>query len=155
MKYVQRLSGLLAALLIAVAAAGCGEADNPIDPSPIPPPTGPAELQTVDLRAGEGAELSAGQTIVVHYTLWRFDPNGTDFKGQQLESTRTLGQPLQRPLTTTSLIEGWVRGLPGMRVGGIRRLIIPPSLAYGSTGSQSIRPNEWIVFEIELLAIVA
>ncbi|MBA3949205.1 MAG: FKBP-type peptidyl-prolyl cis-trans isomerase [Acidobacteria bacterium] len=136
---------LLTLVVLAAGAAACGS------DSPTAPPTfvGPAELQITDLTVGTGATVAAGQTINVNYALWLYDPNGPNLKGTQI--------PSQTPLTVTlspgGIIQGWIQGVPGMKVGGIRRLLIPPSLAYGASGSGPIPPNAWIVFDIELLAI--
>lgn len=137
------LTRVMLGLVIAAGVAAC-ESDSPT----APPPQGPAELQIVDLRAGTGATLAAGQLISVNYELWLYDPTGTDSKGRRLQ-----GGPFQTRLQNGAVIQGWVQGLPGMKVGGLRRLIIPPSLAYGSTGQGEIPPNAWIVFEVELLAV--
>ena len=136
---------LLTLFFLVAGAAACGS-DSPTAP---PVFVGPAELQVTDLTVGTGATLAAGQTMTANYGLWLYDPSGTDLKGAQID-----GGSITRALTTANLIEGWVVGLPGMKVGGIRRLLIPPSLAYGATGSGPIPPNAWIVFDIELLAIV-
>lgn len=137
---------LVAVLALAAGVAACDSgADSPTQP---PVFVGPAELQITDVRVGTGATLVAGQVITANYALWLYDPAGVDLKGTQLQA----GQVTARALTTANLIPGWVQGLPGMKVGGIRRLIIPPSLAYGSTGQGSIPPNAWLVFDVELLS---
>jgi FKBP-type peptidyl-prolyl cis-trans isomerase len=132
------------------AAAGCGEGVT----SPITF-VGPANLVVTDLRLGDGAVLAVGQTATVHYKLWLYDPTGSELKGQLLEDSRLGGPPAGYPLRIVAgqIIQGWVEGVPGMKVGGQRRLIIPPALAYGSTGSGGIPPNAWLVFDIELLAV--
>ena len=147
MTAVKTVIRLLSLIVLAAGAAACDRGTD----SPTQPPVfvGPAELQITDLRAGTGATLVAGQTITANYALWLYDPTGTDFKGTAIASGQQLPPTA---LNTNNLIPGWVQGLPGMRVGGIRRLIIPPSLAYGSTGNGPIPPNAWIVFEVELLS---
>jgi FKBP-type peptidyl-prolyl cis-trans isomerase FkpA len=138
-----------AVAVVAATAAGCsGDSDDtPTQPS-TPPPTGPSTLQITDLTVGEGAEAVNGKTAFVTYALWRFDPNGGDLKGEALDANT-----FSWLIGGTSAIVGMSQGVQGMKVGGKRRLIIPPSLAYGSVGNGPIRPNEWIVFEIDLLAI--
>ena len=143
---------LIRSLSLIVLAAGAAACDGGTD-SPTQPPVfvGPAELQVTDLRAGTGATVMAGQTISVGYALWLYDPTGTDSKGTQIQ----VNSPLNVTLATPGIIAGWVQGVPGMKVGGIRRLIIPPSLAYGANGAPPDIPgNAWTVFEIEVLAIV-
>lgn len=137
-------------LTLVVLAAGVAACNGGSD-SPTAPPTfvGPAELQITDLTVGTGATLAAGQVFTANYALWLYSPTAVDFKGTSIGA----GQLPPTALTTTNLIAGWVQGLPGMRVGGIRRLVIPPSLAYGSTGQGQIPPNAWLVFDVELLAI--
>lgn len=143
-------------LAITVAACSGDSDDSPTQPS-TPPPTGPSTLQQTDLTVGEGAEATAGKGVIIHYILWRYDPNGADSKGEQLQSSYQLGQTYPFVLGSTQAIVGMSQGVTGMRVGGKRRLVIPPSLAYGSTGISSggitIRPNEWVVFEVELLSV--
>ena len=137
---------LVAVLALAAGVAAC-DSDSPTQP---PVFVGPAELQIIDVRAGTGATVVAGQRVNVGYGVWLYDPSGTDSKGTQIPSP----SPATVTLASGSLIEGWVQGVPGMKVGGLRRLIVPPSLAYGSTGQNQIPPNAWLVFDIEVLAIV-
>ncbi len=88
----------------------------------------------------------------VNYTGWLYDPASVDGKGRQFDSN--AGRGLFNFLVgSNGVIAGWNRGVPGMRTGGIRRLVIPPELAYGSTGSGPIPPNATIVFDIELVAV--
>lgn len=138
----------------ASACGGDGDSNNsPTEPTPTPP-TGPATLQITDLIVGEGTEAANGRTGLINYALWHFDPNGADQKGAGVETG-----PFSWVIGGNGAIAGLSQGVLGMRVGGRRRLVIPPSLAYGSTGSRDqlgryvILPNEWIVFEFELLGI--
>jgi FKBP-type peptidyl-prolyl cis-trans isomerase FkpA len=134
----------------AATAAACGGSesdDSPTEPTP-PAPTGPSTLQITDITVGEGTEAVAAKTVFITYSLWRFDPNGGDLKGEALESG-----PYSWLLGSNQTIAGMNQGTLGMKVGGKRRLIIPPSLAYGAQGNGRIRPNEWLVFEIDLLAV--
>lgn len=138
-------------VLSLVFAAGCN-GEGPTSPITF---VGPPNLVVTDLRVGEGATLALGQTARVHYTLWLFDPRGGDSKGTLIEDSRLggglTGVPI--PITAGTVIQGWVDGMPGMKVGGLRRLVIPPSLAFGTTGSQQIPPNSWLIFDIELIGI--
>jgi len=156
---MMRRVALLACL---VGLAACSHTTKPASttvadsaaPSPKPTvsvPSGPppANLVVKDLVVGTGAEAIAGKSIVVHYVGVHY----TD--GKQFDSSWDSGQPLG-PFTLGSgaVIPGWDQGLVGMRVGGIRELIIPPSLAYGSNGySPTIKPNETLVFVVDLLRV--
>ncbi len=127
-----------------IATAGC-RAKNPAAPD--------VTLYANDLVVGTGATLAAGQTFTVNYTGWIYDVNQPDHKGTQFTTTTGSG-PQQFLLLQGQLIEGWYLGLPGMNVGGTRRLEIPPELAYGVTGvSGTIPSNATLVFDIELLSI--
>lgn len=91
---------------------------------------------------------------VVHYTLWLYNPAGADSKGTRLQSSRDAGTPYSFRLGANAVIPGFEQSVTGMKVGGLRRAIVPPALAYGSQGSgTAIPPNTWLVFEIELLAV--
>jgi FKBP-type peptidyl-prolyl cis-trans isomerase len=138
------------AFAAATAAACSGDSDDsPTEPT-TPPPQGPATLQITDLTVGEGTEATNGRTAFISYALWNFDPNGADQKGTAIPSGT-----FSWVVGSNQSIAGMNQGILGMKVGGKRRLVVPPSLAYGSAGSSPyIRPNEWIVFEVELLSVV-
>jgi FKBP-type peptidyl-prolyl cis-trans isomerase FkpA len=115
-------------------------------------PTHFAEFSQLDLSVGTGAEAASGRVLTVHYTGWLYNQEEEDNKGAQFDSSRE-GEPFRFQLGAGQVISGWDRGLTGMRVGGIRRLVIPPSLAYGDTRNGQIPPNATLVFDIELLAV--
>jgi FKBP-type peptidyl-prolyl cis-trans isomerase len=103
-------------------------------------------LQKVDLKEGTGDEVKPGATVTAHYT------GAVASTGKIFESSKDSGQPATFPLG--NVIKGWQEGVPGMKVGGTRRLIIPASLAYGEAGSPpKIGPNEPLVFDIELISV--
>jgi len=103
------------------------------------------QLQKIDLKVGEGAEVKSGDTITVHY-------KGTIAQtGVKFDSSYDRGEPITFALS--GVIKGWQDGVPGMKVGGKRRLIIPAADAYGAQAAGSIPANSDLVFEIELLAI--
>jgi len=103
------------------------------------------ELVKEDLIVGEGAEAEVGKLLTVDYTGWLED--GTEF------DSSIGGQPFQFTLGQGKVIKGWDEGVVGMKVGGKRKLIIPPDLAYGESGSGSIPPNATLTFQVELLAV--
>jgi peptidylprolyl isomerase len=104
------------------------------------------ELQIIDTTPGDGAEVPAGATITAHYT-GALCKDGTIF-----QSSHDFGKPITFGLG--QVIEGWTKGVPGMKVGGVRRLIIPSRMAYGSArAAATIPPNSDLVFDIELVAL--
>ena len=168
---------LAAFALIAFAAAACGYADpyasagpvaneSPaltVSPSPgeddfnagagVTPITYPDGLKYIDLKVGTGALARSGDDVTVEYTGWLSD-------GTKFDSSRGRNQPFTLTLGKGQVIAGWDEGLPGMKVGGQRKLIIPASLAYGPSGQTDpnsgvtiIPPNATLVFEVELLSL--
>ena len=113
-------------------------------------PTGPAPTHLVvkDLIPGTGALAGSGQTVTVNYV-------GVLYKtGKEFDSSWSRNQPFTTALASGSVISGWVKGIAGMRVGGRRELIIPPSLAYGKRGSPpTIPPNAALVFVVDLISV--
>lgn len=111
----------------------------------VPDTQPPTDLEILDLEIGDGAEAGAGATVTTHYV-------GVSWStGQQFDSSWDRGQPLSFPLS--AVIAGWTQGIPGMKVGGRRLLVIPPDLGYGRAGAGSaIGPNETLVFVIDLVS---
>ena len=134
---LSRLS-LLGLLLV---ATGCASATAPT-------PTGP--YSATDIVVGTGAQAVTGNRITVSYTGWLYDPTKVENKGTQFDS----GASFAFTLGSAQVIRGWDQGVPGLRIGGLRRLVLPPDLAYGSRGSgSSIPPNATLVFDVKLLSI--
>lgn len=105
------------------------------------------ELVIEDLRVGEGDEATAGCYISVHYTGWLAD-------GSKFDSSHDRDEPFEFPLGRHHVIQGWDVGVQGMRVGGLRKLTVPPKMGYGAMGAGDvIPPNATLVFEVELLGV--
>ena len=134
---------VIVCLALSAALAGCGS-------SPTSPTSAP--FSQTDLRVGSGADAAAGKVVTVHYTGWLYDGSKNDGKGVQFE-TSVGGTPFSFTLGFGQVIAGWDQGLPGMKVGGLRRLVIPPSLAYGSVRNGPIPPNATLIFEVELVDV--
>ncbi|ATQ73498.1 hypothetical protein CR152_02435 [Massilia violaceinigra] len=142
---------LAAALVATFALTACGSSDDsPVQVPPITVVTSPTALTTKDTVVGTGAEAVVGKKISVNYSGYLYDSSKPDNKGANFETSKA---PVEFPLATGSLIEGWVQGIPGMKVGGKRTLSIPSSLAYGASGRGTIPPNTGLVFDIELVAV--
>jgi FKBP-type peptidyl-prolyl cis-trans isomerase FkpA len=131
-------------LLFVVA---CGGDDD--DSGPGIGPTTSAPYSQTDLVAGTGTAAITSSLVTVAYTGWLHDSSRPDAKGTQFDSNTNF----QFRLGTGAVIRGWDLGVVGMRVGGQRRLVIPPDLAYGSQGRGPIPPNATLVFDITLNAV--
>lgn len=129
---------------LCLTAASCSES--------VTAPSGQAPFSQTDVRVGTGAAASAGQVLTVHYAGWLYDENKPSQKGLQFE-TSVGGTPFSFVLGAGQVIRGWDQGLPGLRVGGTRQLVLPPSLAYGSARNGVIPPNATLIFDIELVSI--
>jgi peptidylprolyl isomerase len=132
------------AATVTTPASGPLSSEPSIPPSSGPPPT---TLQTVDLITGTGATAQAGDTITVNYVGALYG------SGKVFDSSWSRNATFTTALTKTAVIEGWVDGIAGMRVGGRRELIIPPSLAYGNISQATIPANSTLIFVVDLLAV--
>jgi FKBP-type peptidyl-prolyl cis-trans isomerase len=132
---------LPALALLALAACGGG------DSTTAPTPTGGGTLVIEDLVVGTGATAAVGDTVNVHYV-------GTLTNGTKFDSSYDRGTPFSFQVGAGRVIAGWDQGIPGMKVGGKRRLTIPPSLGYGSQAYGPIPANSTLVFDVELVSIV-
>lgn len=110
-----------------------------------PPPT---ELEVTDLTVGDGAEATPGSQVSVHYV------GVAHSTGEEFDASYNRGAPLDFPLGGGRVIPGWDQGVAGMKVGGRRRLVIPPHLAYGDRGAGGvIRPGETLIFVVDLVDV--
>ena len=110
-----------------------------------PPPT---SLEITDITEGDGAEATAGATVSVHYV------GVAHSTGEEFDASYNRGDPLQFRLGVGQVISGWDTGVQGMKVGGRRKLVIPPDLAYGDRGAGGvIKPGESLIFVVDLLDV--
>ncbi len=141
------LALLLAAPLPVVAATSSAYKTSAMKTSAAKTVTLPDGLQYTDLKVGKGAMPKAGQTAIVHYT-------GTFPNGKKFDSSRDRGQPFEFAVGQHQVISCWDEGVSTMRVGGRRKLVCPPALAYGERGAQGvIPPNATLNFDVELLGV--
>lgn len=140
------LAVMTAAVL--AGAAACGSV-TPVYPSQVDVP-----FSTTDLIVGTGDPVTAGKTVTVLYTGWLYDASKPDNKGTEFDTNETPVAPvLTFVLGTGQVIPGFDQGITGMRVGGRRRIVIPPSLGFGASQVGSIPPNSTIIFEVTLSVI--
>lgn len=142
--------GLVVLLLLGVAVSyyvltGPSRKENNINNDETTT-TEQGELQIVDTVIGEGAEAVAGATVKVDYT-------GTLEDGTVFDSSVDRGEPFEFVLGSGMVIKGWDQGIEGMKVGGKRKLVIPPNLGYGDADMGTIPPNSTLTFEVELLEV--
>lgn len=144
---------LCCALLIgALPLAACSAAGEP--PSTPPQEAAAASVGITELKEGNGPAVSDGQAAVVHYTGWLYEAAAPEHKGRQFDSSRDHGQPFTFRIGAGEVIPGWDQGVAGMKVGGQRRLVIPPELGYGARGAGGvIPPGATLVFDVELVGI--
>ena len=111
----------------------------------------PSGLKYTDTTVGTGAVASSGHKVSVHYTGWLYN-NGE--KGKKFDSSVDRGEPFSLALGAQQVIRGWDEGVAGMKVGGKRKLTIPPDLGYGARGAGGvIPPNAELIFDVELIRI--
>jgi FKBP-type peptidyl-prolyl cis-trans isomerase len=172
---VESLAVALAALLV----VGCSPGGKPTEPTAAAPapaaapadasaPAATSEapaasastgtqimaMQKTDLAPGKGPEIKSGQSALVHYTGWLYDAGAPENKGKKFDSSVDRNEPFEFPVGGGMVIKGWDEGVLGMKVGGKRRLVIPPEMGYGSRGAGGvIPPDATLVFDVELLEI--
>ena len=144
LRVMWRLVGLLAATGVLVAASACGSK------SPVAPDQSNVAFSTTDLTVGTGAEATAGTRATVQYNAFFYSDTAADHKGAQFDAGTI---PFVVGATPPAVIRGFDMAVTGMKVGGTRRAIVPPSLAYGSAGNGPIPPNAALVFDIALTNI--
>ena len=154
----------------ALLVVACARTEKPAEPAAATPdPQTSAEttasptastgtetmpLQKSDLSPGAGAEIKSGQTALVHYTGWLYDAAAPDNKGKKFDSSVDRNEPFEFPVGGGFVIKGWDEGVVGMKVGGKRRLVIPPEMGYGARGAGGvIPPGATLVFDVELVEI--
>lgn len=148
---------LFVCVTVALAAVACDRngGGSPTDPSQVV-----VEFSTTDLIVGTGAEATPGtRATFANWELFLYNPAGPGSKGNKVQDNNTILQggapagPIIFIVGSGTLISGFDQGVRGMRVGGRRRIYVPPSMAYGSTGQGPIPPNASIVFEVELTGV--
>lgn len=161
---VRRLPALLAATATVAVTAASPAAAKPVTKAslrtvkhakdltrepivPKQPGSRPAALIKKDLVVGKGRTAKAGQDLEVQYTGYALST------GKKFDASWGRSDPFAFPLGAGSVIAGWEKGIPGMRVGGRRELVIPPRLAYGSQGSGPIRAHETLIFVVDLVKV--
>ncbi|MEO7494382.1 MAG: FKBP-type peptidyl-prolyl cis-trans isomerase [Massilia sp.] len=127
------------------------------EPAPAPVAEAPAapQVEIIDTKVGKGKEAAPGRSVVMHYTGWLYNPKAKNKHGKKFDSSFDAGRtPIDFTLGAGRMIRGWEQGVPGMKAGGKRTLIIPPELGYGARGAGAfIPPNATLVFDIELLKV--
>ena len=137
-----------------VAPAPAPAAEAPVA-APAPTGTENMPMQKTDLSPGTGAEIKSGQTALVNYTGWLYDPAAPENKGKKFDSSVDRNEPFEFPVGAGMVIKGWDDGVVGMKVGGNRRLVIPPEMGYGARGAGGglIPGGATLVFDVELVEI--
>jgi FKBP-type peptidyl-prolyl cis-trans isomerase len=137
-------------VVLGAPVTGFGE-DKKMEKTQAEVVTTASGLKYRDDKVGTGAEAKPGQSVTVHYTGW-LDKDGTP--GAKFDSSKDRGEPFDFNLGARQVISGWDEGVAGMKVGGVRTLMIPPGLGYGSRGAGGvIPPNATLIFEVELLGV--
>jgi len=142
---VRRFVLLSTSLLVALLASSCD--DNPVTPESASIP-----FSYTDIRVGTGAEARSGNRVTVNYTGWLYSSLAAQNKGSQFDTS--VGKtPYTFTLGAGEVIRGWEQGVVGMKVGGLRRIVVPPDLGYGMQALGAIPANATLVFEVELIDV--
>ncbi len=148
-------AAVVAVLAVGAMLGACGQSSTDSTDTTTPmADSGVTSLQSADSTPGTGAEARPGMTVSVHYTGWLYDAAAPDKKGKKFDSSKDRNEPFDFPLGAGQVIEGWDRGVAGMKVGGSRVLTIPPAMGYGASGAGGvIPPNATLLFEVELVGV--
>lgn len=146
-------------MAVALFAVACNDdgGGSPTDPSQVN-----VEFSTTDLVVGTGPNAGPGNRATLNFELWLYNPAGTASKGTRIQgsfdaspqSPGGIVGPVEFVIGSGGILTGFDQGVRGMRVGGKRRMYLPPNLAYGAQGAQGIPPNASLVFEVELTKLV-
>ncbi len=149
----RRRSQIFPSLLLGAGFLGaCGGSDSsPATPDPALPPVLEVPFGIEELVPGTGDEVEDGWLVAIAYTGWLYDPDAPDHRGREFASA-TPEAPVSFRLGAAQLIPGIERGVTGMRVGGRRRLVVPPDLAFGAAGTELVPANATLLFEVEVVA---
>lgn len=142
----------LSVILFVCAVAPCIACGSSSTAPIASPDSGIIALQTTDVKVGTGTPASSGRQLTMNYTGWVYSATAADHRGNQFDTS--VGKaPFTFTLGVGQVIAGWDQGINGMRVGGERTLIIPPSLGYGNQAVGTIPPNSTLIFDVELLDV--
>ena len=144
-----------AAAAPAPTADAAAPAAEPVADATAPTGTETMAMQKIELTPGTGAEIKSGQTALVHYTGWLYDAAAPENKGSKFDSSVDRDEPFEFDVGKGQVIKGWDEGVVGMKVGGKRRLVIPPEMGYGSRGAGGglIPGGATLVFDVQLVEI--
>ena len=145
------LSSCVLGVTLTLALAACKRSETPAS-GPAATEAAAVPFQKIDTVAGSGKEAVKGATAVVNYTGWLYDPAAPEQRGVMFDSSAGRS-PFSFEVGGGQVITGWDEGVPGMKVGGKRTLIVPADMGYGASGAGPIPPNATLVFEVELLDV--
>ena len=144
-----------AALMHAGAYAQASAPATKVAPAAAATMGAPTTLKAIDRKVGTGALAESGQPVLVHYTGYLYDATAPDNKGKKFDSSLDRKVPFGFIVGAGRVIKGWDEGVPGMKVGGQRTLIIPPEKGYGERGAGAdIPPNATLLFDVELMSVI-
>ncbi len=150
LKNIAVAAALAVALASASACAQTGAAPAAVASAEV------KELVKKDTKVGEGKMAEKGKAVLVNYTGWLYDPKAPDQKGAQFDTSVGRATPFGFVVGAGRVIKGWDEGIPGMKEGGKRTLVIPPAMAYGEKGAGGgrIPPNATLLFEVEMIKLL-
>lgn len=158
MKTIKPVLTLLATTAALAGVGACAQSATPAKAAPssaVAAMGAPTVLKTIDRKVGTGALAESGQPVAVHYTGYLYDAAAPDNKGKKFDSSVDRKVPFGFIVGAGRVIKGWDEGVPGMKVGGQRTLIIPPDKGYGERGAgDAIPPNATLLFDVELMSVV-